>query len=208
MKKSQMCFPLSMITKRRIDIKNKFKPIIAALMSFCILGNVTACENSNNDNDRTGKNSSTEYKDPEQKVYDENYYRNTELHRAYTAAACLYNAANTALVEIDEDGRMESVIKSSKAVIICSDKGKNVNASGVDDKFYEVMYSYFSEAKDEQWFVIVKNGSCEETFIKLNDCEFIGHKPRLDKDSSGNYIDEFDSMTFDEVYKQVVSENT
>ncbi|HEZ7985782.1 MAG TPA: hypothetical protein RWO09_02465 [Ruminococcus sp.] len=53
MKKSQMCFPLSMITKRRIDIKNKFKPIIAALMSFCILGNVTACENSNNDNDRT-----------------------------------------------------------------------------------------------------------------------------------------------------------
>lgn len=189
-------------------MRNKFKPIIAALMSFCILGTVTACGDSDNNDEGTSNESSAEYKDPEQKVYDENYDRNTELTWASSAAASLYDAANAALIEMDEEGRMESVIKSSKAVIICSDKGKNVNASGVDDKFYEVMYSYFSEAKGEQWFVIVKNGSCEETFMKLNDCEFIGHKPRLDKDSSGNYIDEFDGMTFDEVYKQAVSENT
>lgn len=189
-------------------MKNKFKLIIAALMSFCMLGTMTACGDSDNDDEGTGKNSSAEYKDLEQKVYDENYYRNTELTRAYTAAASLYNAANTSLAEMDEEGRMESVIKSSKAVIICSDKGKNVNASGVDDKFYEVIYSYLSEAKGEQWFVVIQNGSCEETFIKLNDCEFIGHKPRLEKDNSGNYIDEFDGMTFDEVYKQIVSDNT
>jgi len=189
-------------------MRNKFKPIIAALMSFCILGTVTACGDSDNDDEGTSNGSSSEYKDPEQKVYDENYDRNTALFSAYAAAACVYDSANTALYDADDEGRMSDVIESNNAVIICSDKGKNVNASGVDDTFYEDMYSYFSEAKGEQWFVVVKNGICKEAFIKMDDHEFIGHKPMLDKDSSGNYIDEFEGMTFDDVYNKAVSENT
>ncbi len=189
-------------------MKNKFKPIIAALMSFCILGTVTACGDSDNDNDRTGKNSSAEYKDPEQKVYGENYDRNTEIFSACSSAASLYDAANTALTEMDEEGRMESVIKSSKAVIICSDKGKNVNASGVDDKFYDLMEDYFHKMNEMEWFIVIKNGCCDSAFVKKDDCEFIGRKISYEQTDDGNYIYEYDGMSFDEVYKQVVSENT
>ncbi len=189
-------------------MRDKFKPIIAALISFCILGTVTACGDSDNDGEGTSNGSSAEYKDHEQKVYDENYDRNTELTTAFTAAACVYDSANSSLSDADYEGRMRDVIKSSKAVIICSDKGKNVNASGVDDKFYEDMYNYFSDAKGEQWFVVVKNGICKEAFIKLSDCKFIGRKPDFTRDESNNIIYEFDGMTFDDVYNKAVSDNT
>lgn len=175
-------------------MKNKFKPIIAALMSFCMLGTMTACGDSDNDD--------------EQKVYGENHDRNTDIRRADSAAKCIQNSEASALDEMNEEGRMESITKSDKPVILCSDKSKDINASGVDDKFYDLIGDTFSKSNVMEWFIVIKNGCCELAFVKSNECEFIGRNISYEQTDDGNFIYEYDGISFDEVYKQVVSENT
>lgn len=184
-------------------MKKTFKSIIAIAMSLCMLGTVTACGDSNKGSDKSvsvsknDKKNQTESKD---------------------TAKSVYRAANTVLVEADEEGRMTDIRKADKPVIICSDKSKNINAAGVDDKFYDDMRMYYTKIDTMQWLAVVKKGECESTYVKLDDNKFIGHYYAplssgddsllyVPRDESNSVNDTIDDMTFDEVYDKIVAEN-
>lgn len=182
-------------------MKKTFKSIIAIAMSLCMLGTVTACGDSDKGTSasRNDEKKQTESRD---------------------AARYVYRAANTVLVDADEENRMTDVFKADKPVIVCSDKSKNINADGVDDKFYDDMRMYYTDIDTVQWVAVVKMGECESTYVKVDDNKFIGHyylqvSPKdndivfqFDPDAESKAVnDTIDDMTFDEVYDIIADEN-
>lgn len=181
-------------------MKKKLKFAIAVLMTLSMLGTMTACGDSD-------KGSSSDKGN------------NKQLAESRSSAKSVCNAANTVLSCADEEERMSDILESDKTVIVCSDTEKNVNAEGIDDKFYADMHEFYTNIDAIEWFAVIENGKCESTYIKADDNKFIGHfdAPSL---SDGQFISpdelnevddspyEFDDMSFDEVYEQVVSENT
>lgn len=183
-------------------MKKKFRFAIAALMSLSMLAAVTACGDSDKGSS-SGK--SSEKKQTESR----------------DAARYVYRAANTILVNAYEYDGLTDVFKTDKPVIICSDQSKNINADGLDDKFYNEMQVYYADIDTVQWIAVVKMGECESTYVKADDNKFIGHYylqvlPKdndaviqFDPDADSKAVnDTVDGMTFDEVYEKVVSENT
>lgn len=186
-------------------MKKTFKSIIAIAMSLCMLGTVTACGDSDKG---SGKSVSAGKNDKKKQT------------ESSDAAKYVYRAANTVLVEADEENRMTDILKADKPVIICSDKSKNINADGVDDKFYDDMHMYYADIDTVQWLAVVKMGECESTYVKVDDNKFIGHYYfqvlpkdndvvfRFDPDAESKAVnDTIDDMTFDEVYDKIVAEN-
>lgn len=181
-------------------MKKKFKFAIAALMSLSMLATVTACGDSD-------KGSSSDKGN------------NKKLAESRSSAKSVCNAANTVLSFADEENRMTDIIESDKTVIVCSDKEKNVNAEGIDDKFYSDMHDFYTNIDAIEWFAVFEKGKCESTYIKADDNKYIGHYD-APSSSDGQFISpdelnkvddspyEFDDMSFDEVYEQIVSENT
>lgn len=181
-------------------MKKKLKLAIAGLIALGMLGAVTACGDSDKESSSDKGN-------------------NKKLAESRDAARYVCNAANTALVDADEDERMTDIFKSDKTVIVCSDKEKNVNAEGIDDTFYADIHDYYTNVDAIEWFAVIEKGKCESTYIKADDNKFIGHYD-TPSSSAGQFISpdeynkeddspyEYDGMTFDEVYEKVVSENT
>lgn len=186
-------------------MKRNMKAIIAVLMSVCMLGTVTACGNSDKG---TGKGASAGRNDEKKQT------------ESKEAAKYVHHSMNTALSVADEEDRMTDVLTTDKPVIICSDKSKNINAAGIDDKFYDDMHDYYTDIDTMQWLAVVKMGECESTYVKVDDNKFIGHyylqvTPKdndnviqFDPDADSKAVnDTEDGMTFDEVYDKISSEN-
>lgn len=180
-------------------MKRMFRFAIAALMSLSMLATVTACGDSD-------KGSSSDKGN------------NKKLAESRSSAKSVCNAANTSLADAEEENRMTDIIESDKTVIVCSDREKNVNAEGIDDTFYSDLHEYYTNVDSIEWFAVIEKGSCKSTYIKADDNKYIGHYDS--PSSSDGFISpgesnkkddspyEFDDMTFDEVYEEVVSENT
>lgn len=181
-------------------MKKNVKSVIAALMALCMLGTVTACGDSDKGSDKSvSAGKSDDKKQTESK----------------DAAKYVHHAANTSLTNADEEDRITEVFKTDKPVIVCSDKSKNINADGVDDKFYDDMHMYYTDIDTMQWVAVVKKGECESTYVKVEDNKYIGHYyaplssdiSYVPMDESKAVNDTIDDMTFDEVYDKIAAEN-
>ena len=90
-------------------------------------------------------------------------------------ASALYKAANTALIELDEED-----VKIKGTYIICSDYDDNVAVPFTLDKFYDKAERYFSDMDKYEYFMVVRNGTVVYTAISkswTNTKETVGTYP-------------------------------
>lgn len=94
------------------------------------------------------------------------YVKKSKAASANTTAKTLYNATNTALTEMDEEG-----CDLSGNFIIHSDDSLNYNVSkDFDvDKFNEYMSYYFSAVEDVDYFIVISDGLAEYVACSSND---------------------------------------
>lgn len=106
-------------------------------------------------------------------------------------ASNLMKSSNIALSDLDEEDKYYS-----RNAIICSDSGKNINAvpENADDDFdfAEYLKSFFSDINDYDYMIYIGNGACVYTAIKNPSGDIVGTYPS----------DEFEDMTFDEIYEE------
>jgi len=129
------------------------------------------------------------------------YSRKSKQASANNNASSLMNAANTALVEIDE----ENSGVPSEPMMICSDKGRNVNVPAdfdVED-FIKKLDRYYSKNIDLDWLIVVKGGSVVYTVVAENGKKQIGTCPPKCILKSGFSAENDESVaqqSFDELY--------
>ncbi len=82
------------------------------------------------------------------------YTNKAKLSSMNSSASSLYKAANSSIVELDEEGN-----KIHGYYIISSDEKKNFNIpSGFDtDEFYSKMDNFFSDNSKVEWFVVMED---------------------------------------------------
>ncbi len=184
-------------------MKKTFKSIIAIAMSVCMLGAVTACGDSDDDggSKKADKRSSAEENaeksrndDMEDRKFSSDDKEGQE--ELDEKAKYIYNSANSAICDMDEQGKMTDIISSSTPVLICSDESKNVNASGLDSGFYDCMHEYFSNINDYDWFIVVNKGVCETAVCTESGSEMVGQKP----------ADSYSGKSYEDIYSTAVSE--
>lgn len=116
----------------------------------------------------------------------------TEKNALDSVASTLIKAANSAIVEMDE----EDIYYTERAVI-CSDSSKDINNNpenaGADFDFAESVKSFVNDIDDYDYIIYIKDGYCQYTAVKKPSDDMVGIYP------SG----EFEDMTFDEVYEEL-----
>ena len=116
--------------------------------------------------------------------------------RLDTAADSLYKAANTVLIELDEEGYIKN---DSDEFIVSSDSGKdfNVPADFDADLFRSCMKNYFEYEGD--WFVKIQDIYALETAVfDSENPQNVGTYPPSD------YVDfAYEGMSYDEIYDKV-----
>ena len=129
------------------------------------------------------------------------YSRKSKQASANNNASSLMNAANTALVEIDE----ENSGVPSEPMMICSDKGRNVNVPAdfdVED-FIKKLDRYYSKNIDLDWLIVVKGGSVVYTVVAEKGKKQIGTCPPkciLKPGFSAENDESVVQQSFDELY--------
>ena len=120
------------------------------------------------------------------------------------APRSIYNAQNTAIVEMDEE--MGDIISWKTCFIVCSDESKdyNVPESFDRDYFIEKTRRYFEAIDSTVWFSVICNGVAYVTAFVKDDPENIGYFPDL-KNANEEIISVMgeklsDDMSFDERY--------
>lgn len=128
-----------------------------------------------------------------------------------SVANSMSKAANTALVEMDEQG-----LDIDGTFIIGSDSNgdlnHNVNSNFDIETFSNVMKNYFSDISDLNYFLVVNGGVCEYVVCeKTNDedfSKFVGTYPikSVPKSFNGSFFEskpattDEEKLTFDELY--------
>ncbi|MCR5599217.1 MAG: hypothetical protein K6G33_00520 [Ruminococcus sp.] len=119
-------------------------------------------------------------------------------------ARSLYAAANTALIDCDDEneGALYSVMNK---VLICSDESKNINVpDGLNySDFIKNLNNYFENVPDFDWFVVIDQMSVKYAAIVKKDQSKIAIYPYLGKlnaELKTEKDDSFGSKSFDEVY--------
>ena len=120
------------------------------------------------------------------------------------APRSIYNAQNTAIVEMDEE--MGDIISWKTCFIVCSDESKdyNVPESFDRDYFIEKTRRYFEAIDSTVWFSVICNGVAYVTAFVKDDPENIGYFPDF-KNANEEIISVMgeklsDDMSFDERY--------
>lgn len=108
-------------------------------------------------------------------------------------ASTLMKASNSALVELEEEDKYYK----DKAVI-CSDSGKNINAvpenADADFNFIERVELFFNDVNDYEYIIFIEDGYCKYTAAAdPSNKKVVGTYP----------ADEFDGMSFDEIYYEL-----
>lgn len=129
------------------------------------------------------------------------YSRKSKQASANNNASSLMKAANTALIDIDE----ENSGVPSEPMMICSEKDKNVNVPDDFDieKFIKNLDKYFSKNIDLDWLIVVKGGSVVYTVAVEKGKKQIGTYPPnyiLKSDFSAENDESVVQRSFDELY--------
>ncbi|MDE6665230.1 MAG: hypothetical protein K2K14_03450 [Ruminococcus sp.] len=116
-----------------------------------------------------------------------------EQQKIDSIASTLMKASNSALVELEEEDKYYK----DKAVI-CSDSGKSINAvpenADVDFNFIERVELFFNDVNDYEYIIFIEDGYCKYTAAAdPSNKKVVGTYP----------ADEFDGMSFDEIYDEL-----
>lgn len=139
------------------------------------------------------------------------YVKKSKQSAINSVANSMSKAANTALVEMDEQG-----LDIDGTFIIGSDSNgdlnHNVNSNFDIETFSNVMKNYFSDISDLNYFLVVNGGVCEYVVCeKTNDedfSKFVGTYPikSVPKSFNGSFFEskpattDEEKLTFDELY--------
>ena len=129
------------------------------------------------------------------------YVKKSKKASANASASSLYKAANTALVEMDEEDELPNV----DGALVCSDDSKNINVPDDFDteKFIDKMNEYFPDIEKMDWFVILDMGCASYVVVDKNEIDQIGVYPQnMFLDSNLELINDESIIkkSFDEVY--------
>ncbi|MCR5599216.1 MAG: hypothetical protein K6G33_00515 [Ruminococcus sp.] len=129
------------------------------------------------------------------------YVKKAKKSSANSTSSSIYKAANTALVEMDEEGDLPNVDR----VLVCSDDSKNINVPADFDtaKFKEKMEHYFSDSEKTDWFVVLDMGCASYVVSLKKDLSQVGVYPQnkfLDSNLELIDDDSISKKSFDEVY--------
>ena len=124
-----------------------------------------------------------------------------KMSSSNSTANSLKNAANCALIEMDE----ESALPKMEKVLLCSDESKNINVpdSLNYSEFIKKLNNYFENVSDFDWFVVVDKMNVRYAVIVKKDQSQIGIYPypgKLNTEFETEKDDSFGSKSFDEVY--------
>ena len=116
-----------------------------------------------------------------------------EQQKIDSIASTLMKASNSALMELDEEDKYYK----DKA-IICSDSSKSINAvpenAGTDSEFIDCVKLFFNDVDKCEYIIYIEDGYCKYTAVtEPSDKKVIGTFP----------ADEFDGMSFDEIYYEL-----
>lgn len=134
------------------------------------------------------------------------YVAKSKAAAANSTAHSLYNAVNTALTELDEEG-----YDISGSFIISSDESQNYNVSSEIDTedLIDRTRVYFEDIDTLDYFVVITDGMCSYTACQEKDSEenYVGTKPTSSIPSSidNGYVetedmDENEEYTLQELY--------
>lgn len=134
------------------------------------------------------------------------YVAKSKAAAANSTAHSLYNAVNTALTELDEEG-----YDISGSFIISSDENQNYNVSGEIDTEDLIGRTrvYFEDIDTLDYFVVITDGMCSYTACQEKDSEenYVGTRPANSIPSSidNGYVetedmDENEEYTLQELY--------
>lgn len=134
------------------------------------------------------------------------YVKKSKDTAADSTARSLYNAANAALTEMDEEGS-----DLSGYFIICSDESLNHMGSSVfnTEYFLDATEAYFEDINEYDYFMVLENGWCSYIACQEKDSEenYVGTYPSEEIPSSFDngyleteYMDEDAEYTLDELY--------
>ncbi len=126
------------------------------------------------------------------------YVKKSKQTSINSNAKTIYIASASSFVDFDEQGD-----ELPETCIISSDKSKNYNVS--DDfigKFEETIELYFSDYKDFDYFMVVKDGMPVYTSVILpENPQYIGTYPANKIYSAdGEYIEKDENVTYDDIY--------
>lgn len=129
------------------------------------------------------------------------YVRKAKKASANTAAKSLALAANTALVEMDE----ENILPAMEKVLVCSNESKNINVPADFDTsvFKKKLNNYFGDEEKLDWFVVINEGCAIYSVAVEKGKSQIGTYPvnsvlKSDMETEGD--ENIGSKSFDEVY--------
>mgnify|MGYP003290764915 CR=1 FL=1 len=133
------------------------------------------------------------------------YVKKSKDTAANSTARSLYNAANAALTEMDEEG-----CDLSGYFIICSDESLNYMGSSVfnTDHFLDATEAYFEDINEFDYFMVLENGWCSYIACQEKNSDSpVGTYPSEEIPSSFDndyleteYMDEDAEYTLDELY--------
>lgn len=139
------------------------------------------------------------------------YVKKSKQSAINSVANSMSKAANTALVEMDEQG-----LDIDGTFIIGSDSNgdlnHNANSNFDIETFSNVMKNYFSDISDLNYFLVVNGGVCEYVVCKKTNDEdfskFVGTYPikSVPKSFNGSFFEskpattDEEKLTFDELY--------
>ena len=118
-----------------------------------------------------------------------------------STARSLKNAANPALIEMDEEGKLPKL----KGALVCSDDSKNINVPDDFDTsvFKKKLNNYFNDEEKFDWFVVINEKSTVYAVAVEKEKSQIGTYPGnsiLKSDMDTQNDDRIGSKSFDEVY--------
>lgn len=132
------------------------------------------------------------------------YVVKSKVTAANSASSSLYNAINTVLTEVDEEGydtsaiEMISYSKDEKSVEITT-SGKKTEID--EEDFYKSLKEYFNDVNEFDFKAACKNGICIAVASK-QDSTYTGTKPTIvTKDNYEEYSDDLDKALEDTMEK-------
>jgi len=129
------------------------------------------------------------------------YLNRSKKTSANSASNALYKAAMTALVEMDEEGKLPKL----KGALVCSDDSKNINVPDDFDTelFKKKVNNYFNDEEELDWFVILDMGCASYAVsVKKGKTESGVYPIRKFLDENLELIDDesVEKKSYDELY--------
>lgn len=128
-------------------------------------------------------------------IYLEKFSNDAERKTLNSFASTFYQSCNSAITYMDEYG-----MYYKNSAIICSDSSKNINpvpenADADFDFIDDEVRVFFSDVDNYDYIIYIEDGVCTYTALKNPSDDVVGTLPP----------NEFNDMTFDEIYEELKS---